>query len=221
MESLTTLFNDYFVYFIKSTLAEGYILLLTLGVIFLLIGMFFVVVTLVPIVFSSPSIKGVVAGAVKPNIKFTSVDQKVATKKGSLFPVFEYTDNDGSSSLIRGSSGGSHVYKYKTGQSVNLIIDGGFLFPEKGTAIDKDNLTGLYWGGTFIGVGVIFMYWALSVLSSLSLGSVTLIMIAISFVIAQVSKFKNKVKKEEKIFDLDEMKPVEEFARPNKKGRAN
>ena len=213
MENLTSLFIDYFVGFIESTFAEGYILLLIAGLLILLISLFIIVATLTPIIVGPTSIKGIVAGAVKPDIKRASTDEVVTIKKGVLFPVFQYNQDDGTAILIQGANGGTHVHKYKTGQHVDLIINNGGLFAEKGTAIDKGDMTGLYWGGGLLVLGAGLIYWASSALSTLSFGFITLILMAISFVVRNKMKINKDKVKQEKVFDLSKMKPVEEFER--------
>ena len=213
MENLATISIDYFVSFIESIFAEGYILLLIVGLFILLIGLFIIVATLLPLVFGPASIKGIVAGAVRPDIKRTSIDNAVTIKEGMLFPVFQYTQDDGTPILIQGASGGTHVHKYKTGQHVNLIINNGSLFSEQGTATDKGNITGLYWGSFLLALGAVLVYWASSVLSALSFGFITLIFMAISFLVRNKIKANKGKVKQEKTFDLSKVQPVEEFER--------
>ena len=87
------------------------------------------------------------------------------------------------------------------------------LFAEKGTAIDKGDMTGLYWGGGLLVLGAGLIYWASSALSTLSFGFITLILMAISFVVRNKMKINKDKVKQEKVFDLSKMKPVEEFER--------
>jgi len=211
MEYLKNFFFDNFVVYIESLFAEGYIVLFIAGVLALSLGLLFIAGTLIPIILGPPSIKGTVAGAVRPDIITTSVENKVTIRKGSLFPVFHYIKDDGTFALVRGDSGGTHVRKYKTGQDVNLIINKDTKFIESGTATDKNDMTGVYWGGSFLIIGVSLIYLAWSVLLGLSLGFIALMSIVISLIFRQKKKVKKPKEETEEFFDFSKMKPVEEF----------
>ena len=146
---------------------------------------------------------------IRDSIKRTKGGEEIPSKKGRLFPVFQYTHTNGTPAFIRGSTGGSHVHKYKTGQQVNLCINNGGIIGEKGTATDKGDFTGFYIGLCLLAVGSGFVYWASSALSILSLGFISLLGIAISLFFRNANKKERVIK--QKTFDLTKMRPVEEF----------
>ena len=200
--------------FIEGFFAETAIILLLVGIVFLLIGLFIVIASVVQRLIY-PSVNGKVVGAViAVKSKEKTVDGKrVKKSKEWLYPIFEYTDQDGSPKRIRGSSGGTHVLKYATGQAVNLIIDDEKynVAGTEVTATDTGGRTGFYFGFFFAALGLLVIYLAASILASLTIGALAIIGIVISILVRGKGKIKpNKVKKNY-IYDLKDMRPVEGF----------
>lgn len=106
-----------------SFLAEGIICFILVGLVIFLFGLFLVSYQ-IKIQIKSEKISGTIIGAVKDTK--VSFDGKKLVKKrlnfGALWPVYEFTLADGVKRQQRGSTGGTHVYKYKTGQSIKLNV---------------------------------------------------------------------------------------------------
>lgn len=199
--------------FIESFIAETSIGLLLFGLIFLIIGVFVIFITIINIFFS-PRINGRVAGAV--NAIYTKEKLKngklVKRSKTLLYPIYEYSQEDGSSRYIRGSNAGSHVLKYKTGQEIKFIINDG-RFDSEGidTAVDLDDRRGFYVGLFFTALGSAMVIGATDILASLTIGFIAIIGIAISLLFKLKDNIKPSKKKKETIFDFNDMRPIEEF----------
>lgn len=201
----------YLIQLIESFIAETAILLLLFGLVFLLIGLFIIIVTIIN-VFFSPTVNGRVAGAVKAikNKEKLKDGKLVKESKERLYPIFEYPKADGSLHHIRGSSAGTHVLKYKTGQDVKLVINNS-RFSEEATASDVGNRTGWYLGLFFSAFGSIIIYMAADILTSLTISVMAIVGIAISLLFKRKGSLKPTKVKKEIIFDLNDMKPIEDF----------
>lgn len=208
----------YVVLLIENFIAETMILQLLLGLIFFLIGLFIIIATIINVFFST-SINGRVAGAVKAIKYKEKMKQGKLVKKSKewLYPIFEYPNEDGSSHHIRGSSGGTTtVLKYKTGQDVRLIINDD-IFGEEPTADDADSATGVYFGLFFAALGSLLMYMAANILTSLSIGLMAIVGIAITLIFKGKGSIKSTKVKKEYIYDLNDMQPIENFIEKNLK----
>jgi len=166
-----------------------------------------IAVSIKDVVFS-PKVNGRVVGAVKAtHTKEKLIDGKLEKEsKERLHPIYEYSKADGSLHKVRGSSSGSYVIKYKTGQDVKLVI-------HDESATDVGNRSRIYVGLFLAGFGSIFMYMAADILTSLTIGLTVIIVIAITFVFKLKGKGHMKftpVKKESN-FDLNNMRPIEDF----------
>jgi len=119
IESALSFISD----FVLSVIAEVTITLLLAAIALTLFGVFIIGFKLV-FLLKGQNVNGVVIGAVR-NVKVKIKNGEIVKKRlnsGVLFPVFEYTLNDGVSYQTKGSTGGSHVYKYTTGQAVKLTV---------------------------------------------------------------------------------------------------
>lgn len=106
-----------------SFLAEGIVIFILVGLALVLLGLFLMCYAVFTRL-SGDKIDGTIVGAVR-DVKVSIKDGKLHKKRlssGSLWPVYEYTLDDGVKRQQKGSTGGSHVYKYKTGQRITLIV---------------------------------------------------------------------------------------------------
>ena len=203
---------EYLDAFFDSILAETAIVLLLVGLIFLLIGLFIVIGTTITAM-ANPRVTGKVAGAIK------IVEKHEKQKKGKLvseikewlYPIFEHTKQDGSVVQLRGSSGGTHVLKYKTGQVVSLIIHDGS-YGEEGTADDVGDRTGIYIGLVLIVIGSITIYFAANIFASLTIGLLAIVGITVSLIMRGKDRMKPKKVEREVAYDLCDMRPIEDFS---------
>jgi len=199
----------YVISFIESLVAETVIILLLLGLLFLLIGLFTIAAWINNIIFST-KVKGRVIGAVKAtHTKEKLIDGKLEKEsKERLHPIYEYSKEDGALHQVRGSSSGSYVLKYKTGQDVNLVI-------HNDSATDAGDRTLVYVSLFFAGFGSILIYMAGDVLKSLTISLAVIVVIAIALFLKVKGKGKGRMKftpvKKESDFDLKNMRPIEDF----------
>lgn len=114
---------NYIVELAVSFLAEGIICFILVGLSVFLLGLFFISYE-IKTHLKGEKVNGTIIGAVK-DVKVSFKGKKMIKKKlnsGSLWPVYEFTLADGLKRQQRGSTGGSHVYKYKTGQNIKLNV---------------------------------------------------------------------------------------------------
>lgn len=163
---------------------------------------------------------GTVVGAIlETRIKKKIRDGKEIEKiKKTLYPIYEYTREDGSTRLERGSEGGSMTHKYKTGQNVNLIIRQD---QEYDDVYDQDEFGALYLGIILSLIGTALMVHMGSATSALGMSIFSLLgIIAFRLVAAFLDKQKTPLhktqtpktnKKHHKEFDPAAIKPIEFF----------
>jgi len=208
---------EFIVNFIEGAFAEASILLLLLGAVFLLLGLVILVLSLY-IYFIGYRVDGKVLGAIKEvRIKEKINNGKLEKKvKENYFAVYEYQQKDGSIHQEKSSNGGNNILKYKTGQSLKLIV---FPHQEYDDVYDVKDRSSFIMAGVFILIGVIIIERAASLYASLSLGLFTLFLILISFIVRLILGRKKKKKtlqtktKHHKHFDVTDIRPVEDFAR--------
>ena len=79
----------------------------------------------------------------------------------------------------------------------------------------RDSLTAVYIGGFFAVLGIGIMYLAADILASLTIGLFAIVAIAISLLVRGKRDRKPTKTIEEVVFDIDDMRPVEEFVKDN------
>ena len=139
--------------------AEGILVFLLAGMLGSLLGLFILIYSILQIS-RGPKVDGTVVGAVNGLIVRTvsedgTVDGELVEKSSEkLYPVFEYTKSDGTKQRVRCSQGGKQrVLKYKTGQSVRLVVQKGESGDED-TAIDIEDRSGIWIGLIFALSGI-------------------------------------------------------------------
>jgi hypothetical protein len=131
----------------------------------------------------------------------------------SYTAIFEYQRPDGTLHREKASEGGSHVLKYKTGQSVDLLVMPGEKYDD---VYDASKKGFFYIAIALIIIGAILMERGASIYASLSIGTVTLVIILLSLAVKALmgrKKKSGKVKQQHyKYFDPDLIQPIEELA---------
>ena len=183
IESALSFISD----FVLSVIAEVTITLLLAAIALTLFGVFIIGFKLV-FLLKGQNVNGVVIGAVR-NVKVKIKNGEIVKKRlnsGVLFPVFEYTLNDGVSYQTKGSTGGSHVYKYTTGQAVKLTV-----WP-RGSYNDVDDAKSYIayiFGAILIGAGGFLFCFYMSNFASLNIG----VFIWVGAITSIAIRFKDKI----------------------------
>lgn len=221
---------DSLLLYVRSFFAEYTIMLLLVGLAFFLAGAFIISYQLYALM-RGQIVDGTVIGAVR-KVKITMVDRKVVKKRlkqGTLFPIFEYIDATGVVRQTKGSTGGSHVYKYRTGQRLKLIV-----FSRSGhqDVNDAGNYSGYILGIVFSGMGVGIVYCYTQIYASFNLST----LIWLSIIVSLFMKYKDRIQEiisdvkehrasREKIFSLkrnfdpDDVRPIEDYVEEREQRR--
>ena len=182
---------EWIVNFITNTFEglflEGSVIFGLIGLGLILIGATTVAVTLSGRLFQ-PKVDGTVLGgvAIHEAGNYELNGKNVPTKKARYYPVFEYTQADGSKQLTHTPTSGSRTFRYQTGQSVRLVISDGTLMSARGTAIDAGDQTGLIYGLLLMLSSLSFLWAAVDELASQNLGILSIIGIAASVILRRV-----------------------------------
>ena len=168
MEKIIEVALSFIIDSVMSVVAEITITFLLLAIALILIGAFIIGLKLVSLLLGQ-NVNGVVIGAVRA-VKVKIKNGEIIKKRlnsGSLFPVFEYTLANGIRYQTKGSTGGSHVYKYKTGQTVKLTV-----WPrESYNDVDDAKSYFVYiFGAILIGAGAYIFYFYITNFASLNIG---------------------------------------------------
>lgn len=230
MEEIIAAVFEFIFATIESFFAEYTIMFLLVGLATLLLGVFIICFQIYTII-KGQKIDGTVIGAIKDvNIKIKNGNViKKRLNYGTLFPIFEYTQADGTTHQDKGSSGGTHVYKYKTGQKVKLIIYSKDKYNYVSNAKSYfEYILGIVFAA--IGMGIIYCY--ASFFASFNFST----FIWLSVIASLALKFKdgiNKMIKEyrknkdnkgkifmlKRNFDPNHVRPIEEFVKEREQNR--
>lgn len=216
--------------FALSFLAEYTILFLLVGIALILFGATFISIRVYSL-FVGKKVNGKVIGAVR-DVEVKIKDGEIVEKRltsGVLFPIFEYTLTDGIIRQDKGSSGGTHVYNYKTGQIIKLIV-----WPREGynDVSDSQGYAEYVIGAVSISFGAYIVYLYISTFSSLNFGA----FIWLGAIVSLAIKFKDKLNKlikkyrsnKENLekakalkrgFDPSHVRPIEEYVEERQKNR--
>ena len=186
-----------------------------LALVFILIGLFIVVAMTYMHLFGV-RVSGRVVGAInRKKIKKKMRDGKEEERvKHTLYPIFEYTMPDGETFTSMSSEGGTGTLKYKTDQEVNLIVS-----PADGyhDVYDSSRYGAFVMGAVFIAIGWGIIYGVGQLYSAFGIGLISLGIGLVLLVYRIISNKKDKIKrknhskKHHKIFDMQDVKPVESF----------
>ena len=206
---------DFIFLALESLFSELFSIWVLLALVFILIGLF-LVMAMTYIRFFGVRVPGKVVGAInRKRVKKKIRDGKeIERVKRTLYPVFQYTMPNGEEFTSLSSEGGTGTLKYTTGQDVNLIVSPS---KEYHDVYDASGYGAFVIGFMFIaaGIGIIYgvgqMYAAFGMgLVSLGIGVVLLIYRIITDKKDKIIR-KNKLNKDYKVFDMQDIKPVESF----------
>ena len=231
MENIIEIIIEFIIGSVLSFFTEVTILLLLAGLALISLGFLIIAYHLFS-VFKGQKVDGTVIGAVK-DVKI-SVKEGVVIKKrlnfGTLFPIFEYTLSDGTTHRDKGSTGGSHVYNYKTGQHVKLVVR----VKEKYNEVnDSKSYAAYVFGGILIGFGLYFVYFYIVTFASFNVS----FFVWLGAIVSIGFKFKNKLfelfkkyklNKENyneaymlrRQFDPEQVRPIEEYVEERRNNKA-
>jgi len=230
MDDILTTIISFITDSVQSFIAEYTIIFLLIGLALTAFGIFIICYQLT-ILMMGEKVDGTIIGAVR-DVKVKIKDGKVTKKRlnsGTLFPVFEYTLADGSEHQDKGSAGGTHVYKYKTGQKIKLVV----VTRENYNDVSELKSYAEYVIGAFlISLGAYIIYIYITHFAALSFST----FIWLGAIISLGLKFKDKLikflkefksNKEnysqasilKRSFDPDFVKPIEEFVEERQKNR--
>ena len=174
---------------IFSLVAETTIIVLLLGLALIMAGVFIIGSKLLALIMGQ-KINGVVIGAVR-SVKVKINNGEIIKKRlnsGVLFPVFEYTLDDGVSYKTKGSTGGSHVYKYKTGQTIKLTV---WPRDDYHEVDDASSYFVYIFAASLIGAGVYVFYFYITNFASLNIA----VFIWLGAIVSITIRYKDKIAK--------------------------
>lgn len=229
MENALITALNYILGWVQSLLAEALVLFLLVALAFVLFGIS-IVFYKIYLRIQGQVIVGTVIGAVK-KVKVTIEDRKIIKKRlkhGSLWPVFEYTLADGTVRRDKGSYAGSHVYRYKTGQKVKLIVH------QKGSDFDVSEaksyfayifgVSSIFLGGCMIYIYLTEFYSQFNTNTLIWLGAIFSLALKYKSKIIKLirdykenSELKKSASKVRRTFDPEHLHPIEYFVNEGKK----
>ena len=202
---------------IEGLFAEASIMLLLVGLVLFAIGAALIAAGIYIRMIAYRTTGRVVGAVQTERVKTRQRDGKeVHEVKKSLFAVFEYQRADGTTHRERASEGGSDVHKYKTGQSVNLLI---VRWNNYDNVYDADKKAIFVMGAIFAGLGVFLMAQAATIVTSFGIGLFSLLLVGTSLAVRAFRHRRGWIKPKANRgrmfgeFNPEDVRPVEEFAR--------
>jgi len=205
-----------FVFFIVGDVP---FLALLLGAVFILIGLFILMVYVMPRIVGYRVTGTVLGGLREVRKKEKTRDGKVKTEeKISYTPIYEYQRRDGTCVKAKASHGGDITFSYKTGQSVELLIWDHRDFDD---VYDAKSKSALIIGPIFLLIGAAIITAAGNFLASLKVGALSISVMLILLILKIISGLRNKKPQSNKkpnkstfkgyIFNMDDVLPVEQL----------
>lgn len=200
---------------LESLFSELFSIWVLLALVFILIGLF-LVMAMIYIRLFGVRVQGKVVGAInRKRIKKKVRDGKETERvKHTLYPVFEYIMPNGKEFTSLSSEGGTGTLKYTTDQEVKLIVS-----PTKDyhDVYDASNFSAFIVGLIFIASGVGIIYSVGQLYAVFGMGIISILVGVILLIYRIVTDKKSKLvkksdfKKDDKKFDIQDVKPVESF----------
>lgn len=204
---------DYAIGHVRSAFAEVSIGLFALGTLLLLLGIAVMAITVYTRVVGYRT-SGTVAGAIgEVTIKEKIRNGKpIQETRETFHAVFQYRRPDGSLHQEKASEGGTHVLRYRTGQTVKLLVVPGIDFDD---VYDADQTSGHVLGGVMFVLGALLIWQAATLYAALGISMTALLVILMGLILKARRSEKITVRpaaRHYKIIEPGTIRPVEEFA---------